>query len=1157
MGTRHLLRRVVIGCLLFVGASEYTPGQTTGRITGEVRDGSGGVVSSAEVQAVNEATREKWEVVTDDAGNYSFVLLPPGVYQIEVAAKGFKTSVSKGVAVRITETSKLDFVLAVGDRIETIVVHDSPALLQADGPQLGRVVDSESVASLPLASRNFTQILTLSPGTATYLPDSTAVGRNTQAISVNGARVTQNYFQINGIDATTMGSQGPILVAVPAPETIQEFKVQTSLYDATYGRSGGANIQLVTKSGGNEVHGDAYEYFRNEALNANNPFLKAGGLARPLLRRNVFGGVLGGPIRKNKAFFFVSYQGARERNAASIINSISSNVLVAPGLTNDRSAATLQTTFKISTIAPASLALLNAKLPNGGFVIPTPQSNGLFSGSSLSTFQEDQFNTNADFRLSNSNSLAVKFFFANTPQFLALPSFRNAGPNVPGYGTDQTINNRVAAIQDIHSFTPTLTNELRFGYASNSNNTIPHEPVTDSEIGVTRPNASELPGLPMIRIAPAAGGVIVGTPTNINPAKPSVTTLADSLSLLRRNHTLRTGLEIRYNEVNFTGQVFTRGQIDFLDFRSFLAGTTQVTTFGNGLGERSQRAWDYNFFVQDDWKVSPRFTANLGLRYELDLPAYETRGRLSTFDPALYVPRQQVDQQGNPVGPPIGGFVQAGNVIPSFNLRDVPKVSKYVVRSIDPNNFAPRIGLAYSPLRSRRMAVRGGYGVYYSRATFAYASMSGQLPPMYTVGVQNGARFDNPFFAIPAPSQFPTFVIGVPLAGPAFDRGLRTPYVHQYNLSVQSEFQKALLFEAGYVGAKGRRLFRQVAINQAQLATPQKPITNAVTGAVITTNTPGNAVLRAPLQGVSINGFSMNESTAESSYDSLQLSLTGRISERTQLLAAYTFAKSIDNASGTGGGAGITGVVNTGAVNDSGLILGNQNDSRANRGVSDFDRTHRFVLSYLWDLPNPQFAARSGFARSAIWNWRSSAILTAMSGLPIDIVDTGAGSLYGLDKGANPLARPSLVAGMSCSNANQNVPSGSFFNATVFARPTVQSGQPIPSSGGMATAGAVGTDIGSVGRNCLRGPRQVNLDFALEKLFPLAESRNFEFRAEFFNLFNHPNFANPISNLNALFASGGGVDPTTGRVLKPGNFGRIISTSNNPRILQFALKFNF
>jgi hypothetical protein len=1152
---RKLSFRFVLACLVTACVCDCASGQTTGRIAGVVRDPSDNVVPRADVRAINEATNEAWSATTDQEGSYFFFLLPPGLYRIEVAAAGFETAVLTGVPVRITETIVADITPVIGTRVNTVFVKGDPVpLLQRDGPQLGAIVDSQAVANLPLASRNFTQILTLSPGTATYLPDSTGVGRNTQAISVNGARVTQNFFQINGIDATTMGTNGVILVGVPAPETIEQFKVQTSLYDASYGRSGGANIDLVTKSGGNEIHGDAYEYFRNEALNANNPFLKAAGLARPLLRRNVFGGVLGGPIRKNRAFFFVSYQGSRERNAASIINSISSNVLVAQGLTDDRSASTLEKRFNVSTIDPSSLALLNAKLPNGQFVIPTPQANGLFSGSSPSSFQEDQFNTNADFRLSNSNSLSVKFFFGNTSQFLVLPSFRGTGPNVPGYGTDQTFNNRVAAIQDIHFFTPALTNELRLGYAFLSNNAIPHEPVTDSAIGISRPNADELPGLPLIRIAPAAGGVVVGTPTSIGLTKASVATLADSLSLLRGNHAIRTGFEIRFNEVNFAQETFTRGQIDFSDFPSFLTGTTQVTTFGNGLNERSQRAWDYNFFVQDDWKVSAHLTLNLGLRYELDLPIYDTRGRISTFDPALYVPRVQ---NGAPIGPPVGGFVQAGNVISSLSLSSVPKVSKYVVRSIDPNNLAPRIGFAYSPVPSGRLIVRGGYGVYYSRATFAYASASAQLPPMFILGVRNGARFDTPFFNVPPQNQFPTFVPPIPLAGPAFDRGLRTPYVYQYNLSLESALRKDLVFQAAYVGASGRKLFRQVAINQARLASPQNPVTNAVTGAVFTSNSPSDAPMRAPLQGVSINGFSLNESSADSSYNSLQLSVTARPSNRAQFLAAYTYAKSIDNASGLGGGAGISGVVNTGAVNDSGPILGNQNDPRANRGPSDFDRTHRLVLSYVWELPKPAFAGASRPGRLAFWSWQSSAILTAMSGLPIDIVDTGAGSFYGLDKGANPLARPSLVAGMTCKNATQGTPAGYFFNPTVFARPLVQAGQPIPSSGGTATASAFGTDIGDAGRNCLRGPRQVDLDFSLAKLFLVSESQNLEFRTDFFNLFNHSNFANPISNLNALVATGGRIDPTTGQVVIGGNFGRIISTSNNPRIIQFALKFTF
>jgi Carboxypeptidase regulatory-like domain/TonB dependent receptor len=1148
---RGLSFRVVIAGLLTVSACKCVFAQTTGRISGVVTDPTGGVVVDANIQAMSHATNLTWQTLTDQAGNYSFNLLPPGLYRIEATATGFSTAVFAGVLVRITEATLVDITLKVGSRTETVLVEDnSPPFLQKDGPQLGAVVDSQGVANLPLASRNFTQILTLSPGTATYLPDSTAVGRNTQAISVNGARVTQNFFQLNGVDATTLGTNGAILVSVPAPETIEEFKVQSSVYDARYGRSGGANIQVVTKSGGNNFHGSLYEFFRNEALDANNPFLEASGQPRPLLRRNAFGGDLGGPIRRDRAFFFVSYQGARERNAASIINSISSNVLVDKDLTDDRSAATLESTYHLASINSVSLALLNAKLPNGQFLIPTPQENGLYSASSLSTFQEDQFNANADVRLSSRNSLSAKFFFANTSQFLALPSFRGTGPNVPGFGTDQTFNNRLIAIQDVHSFSSTVVNEFRIGYALNTNTTTPQEPVTDAEVGISRPNSDELPGLSLIRIAPAAAGVIIGTPTSIVPAKPFVGTLADSLTMLRGAHAVSLGLEIRFNGVNFTAQNFTRGQIDFQNFQNFLMGNTQVSMFGSGLNVRNQRAWDYNFFVQDDWRVSPSLTFNLGLRYELDLPAYDTLGRLTTFDPALYAPRVL---NGNPIGPPLGGFVQAGNVIPSYDLPQVPNVSKYVVRSIDPNNVAPRIGFAYSALPSGRLVVRGGYGIYYARATFAYASASAQLPPMFILGVRNGAPFETPFFNnIPPSNAFPTFVPPIPLAGPAFDRGLLTPYVQQYNLSLETAPNKNIVLQAAYVGANGRRLFRTVAIDQAQLASPQNPVTNTVTGKVFTTNSPADAQLRAPLQGVSIAGFSLTESTADSSYNSLQLSFTARASNRLQLLAAYTYAKSIDNASGLGGGAGITGVVNTGALNDSSLILGDQDNPRANRGVSDFDRTHRFVLSYVWQLPNPSFAGHSHLSRAAIWNWQSSAILTVMSGLPIDIVDTGAGSFYGLANGANPLARPRLIAEATCGDATQNIPAGYFFNPTVFARPVVQTGQGIPSSGGAATASAAGTDIGDVGRNCLRGPNQANLDFSLAKYFPVSEGKNFEFRVEFFNLFNHPNLANPISNLNA-----GSIDATTGQFLSAGNFGRIISTSNNPRIIQFALKFNF
>jgi hypothetical protein len=732
-----------------------------------------------------------------------------------------------------------------------------------------------------------------------------------------------------------------------------------------------------------------------------------------------------------------------------------------------------------------------------------------------------------------------------------LPSFLGGGPNVPGFGNEQQNNNRLFVLQDVHIFSPTLVNDFRFGYNFIRVDAFPQEPVRDSDIGILRANADAFPGLPLIRVAPAAGGFVIGTSPTIDVLATSpATTLADTLSWTKGKHTIRTGAEMRYNENNYTLNFFTRGQIDFLSFNNFLTGNTFVSVFGSGVGDRSLRAIDYNFFAQDEWKVSSKLTLSLGLRYELDLPPYDTRGRIATFDPALYEPRPAVN--GVIIGPPLGGFVQAGNVIDQYDVAEIPNVDKRVVRSVDPNNFAPRIGFAYSPLDSGRLVVRGGYGMFYSRTSFQYVTLNVIVPPTYVFGVRVGAPVADPFFPAPAQNQFPTLVPGVALSGTVFDRGIRTPYLHQYNTNIQYEIFKETLVEVAYVGTRGLNLFRQVAINQAPLASPQNPIVNEVTGAVITTNTAANAALRAPFQGVSVNGFFQNQSTAQSVYHSLQTSLTKRFSYGLQFLASYTWARSIDNASGQGGGAGFGGVVNPGGVGETSIGLGNQLDNRANRGISDFDRTHRLIVSYLWDLPRPSFAKNSTAGKLAFANWQVAGIVTAMSGLPIDIVDTGAGSFYGLSGGGNPLARPNLVG-----DPFSNIPDGYYFNPAAFARPIIQAGQVIPSSNGAATAGAVGTDIGNVGRNILRGPKQTNVDFSIIKRFMVSETKNIELRAEFFNLFNRVNFANPISDFNAVLASGGSIDPVTGQVIDPGAFGRIISTSNNPRLIQLALKFNY
>jgi hypothetical protein len=1156
MGTCHRWGLVLAGWLVSLGAT-ILHAQTTGQIAGIVRDQTGAVIVGAEVTITRQATGDRRTVATDQAGAYTAPLLTPDTYQVSVAAPGFRSVQFAEVRVDVTETTTLDAEMVPASIEESVTVSAAAPLVRTSGPQLGRVIDARAVATLPLATRNVTQLLALSPGAATYLPDNTGVGRNTQTISVNGARITQNNFEIDGIDVNTMGSSGAVTLPVPAPESIDEFKVQTALYDATFGRAGGGNIQIVTKSGTNAFHAVAYDYFRDDALDANNPFLKAAGLERPVLRHNAFGGTIGGPLRKDRTLFFLSYQGTRETNGASILNSISSNVLITQGLTDDRSgpamAALPRAPGGSGMVDPTAAALLQARLPNGQFAIPTPDANGRYSGSAVSQFREDQFNANVDHRFGARNQWSARVFVANTPSTLALPTFRGAGPNVPGFGFDQENNNRSAVLRDVHAFGSSVFNEARVGYATNRNYIVPQEPLRDSDVGIRRANADVFPGLPLIRITPTAGGIVFGTPTNVTPAFPSVSNFADTLSLQRGQQTIRIGTEVRYNRVTSTANNFARGQIDFATFADFLAGQSSQSILGSGIGDRDQRATDYNVFAQDDWRVTPRLTVNLGVRYELDLPPLEANGRIATFDPSLYQPR--VDAAGKPVGPPIGGFVQAGNVIPRYNAPGVPKVDDRVVKSVDPDNVAPRVGFAYAPLDSGGLVVSGGYGLFYSRSTFQYVSSAVTVPPTYVLGrLPFPASLADPFYAVPTPDHFPTFVEGIPLAGNVMDRNILTPYFHQYTFSVQRAWTRNLAFEAAYVGSRGGNLFRQVAINQARLASPQHPVINDVTGEVITTNTPAlsNVSARAPFQGVSINGFTQNQTTGESHYNSLQLSLTRRMAHGLQFLAAYTYARSIDNGSGQGGGAGVTGLVNPGGAGDTGGILGNQLEAGANRGVSDFDRTHRFVLSYVWDVGQSGLADRLAWWRPLLSDWQVAGVITAMSGLPIDIVDAGAGSFYGLN-GPTALARPDFATGSGCAAAMRDVPPGFFFNAAAFARPVVQPGQPLPSSGGTAFASAVGTDIGNVGRNCLRGPGQTNVDLAVARRFRIRQSRILELRAEFFNLFNHVNFANPISDLNAVESTGGHLDGT-GRIVNSGDFGRIIATSNNPRLIQLVLK---
>jgi Carboxypeptidase regulatory-like domain len=1122
--------------------------QTTGRIAGTVRDAQGAVIASAEVAIENPATAEKRSLATDTFGSYSFLQLSPGYYEVNILAHGFTPAVFHTVAVGLGEITTINVALQIAQSNVEVTVNDVPPPVRSDGAELASTIDSRSLETLPLPTRNFLQLLTLAPGVSAPLSNNSAVGRNSPNVSVNGSRVTQNGYQINGIDATDTSLHVFADVAVPAPESVSEVNVQTSLYDASVAGAGGS-VQVVTKNGSNFLHGIAYEYFRNEAFNANDANLNAVSLGRPVMRRNVYGATLGGPLRKNKAFFFLSYQGTRDANGATD-QSLYKSVLIARGLTDDRSAATLMNIFGVPSIDPISLKLLNLTLPNGHFLIPTPQTaDGRVTGTALSTYHEQQFNTNVDYRITSRDLITGKFFFAHSPLFSAISGSNFGTPSsLPGFGTFISVDNRVLSLQEIHTFSPTAVNEARFGYSFLRHDEVPQESVHDSSLGMQRSNAGQYPGLPLIVLGRDEGASSIGTSDITYRGNMPSLSFADIVSLKRGKQNIRFGAEVRHSEWRARAGVFSYGEIDFPTFDDFLIGNTGASQFsdgtfgfahlGTGLTQRDFITADYHLFVQDDWKISPKFTVNLGLRYELDPPPYDSQGRIGGFDPALYKARMEVDGSGLPVGPPAVGITEAGNALPQYSLPGVTRIGKRMIRSIDPNNFGPRIGVAWSPFTSGRLAFRAGYGVFYERPSFIYLGLEYFAPPFFFDTDTSGQPFSNPFGVAPPDSSFPLLQAGSSLTGTSIDRHARTPYTQQFNTSMQYELLRNTTLQLAYAGSRGVKLFRSVAVNQAPIASLNHPITNVVTGQVITNNSTENASLRAPMQGVSTAFFALNETTAQSTYHSLQATLNRQFSRGLQFSAAYTFSKSIDNGSNPGGGANSDGSLDLGGGIDTANVWGNQLDPHANRGLSDFDRTHYFVFNSVWSVPDPAFARGSTAGRLLFSNWQLSGIVTAMSGLPIDIFDPGGGFLYGLFVGA----RPSWALGANRKTA-KNVPLGYYFNPAAFAQAIVQPGQPIPSAHDPTAIVdpnvEAATDIGSVGRNVLRGPGQSNLDFSAGKRFPLTESKTLEFHADFFNLFNHASRDNPVSDISAA------------------DFGRVLSFSSSPRIVQFALKVTF
>ncbi|MFZ2000936.1 MAG: TonB-dependent receptor [Candidatus Sulfotelmatobacter sp.] len=1127
---------------------------TTGQIVGVVSDPSGAVVASANVVLTSDAGVRR-QTETDGNGRYTFPLLDPGAYGLEVTLSGFASVKLEGVSVKITESSVVDVALKVASAPTTVSVTGESPLVQTESSARGTVIDETQVRDLPLPTRNFQQLLALTTGTSGSIQNSSDLGRGDAAVYVNGQRALSNSVVINGVDANSIGTGSMPNLSVPSIDSLQEFIVQTSMYDASQGRNAGGIVAAITKSGTNRLHGDVYEFLRNTDLDANNFFLNGeNGVVtpRPTYQRNQFGGTLGGPVVKDRAWFFISYQGTRETNGTSLTNSLAT-VFLPAFLGSQRDPASLAA-FSMcyapdlfGYVDPVAAAALTAKLPNGQYMIPaipgvttaagcTPGEGAttkpvLETIPSNSTYKEDQFNTNFDVKLNNSNRFFAKYFFAANRTNQALYDQFGDGNalQAPGWPTEEDVDQRLLSVGVTSVISSHLLNEVRFGWSTIYGPGKPSQPISSSQLGISSPLSSLFPGMPTILFANLF--TLGPSPLATNYAATNTYSASDMMTWTKGRHTFKFGGEYKRQALDAPYfDVFPNGEMVFFGaaplptpsvFGDFLAGFNFVSVIGSGTNSLHNRANDFSSFFQDDWKVNSRLTLNLGLRYDYFGPTTETDGHFVGFDPskATTTPLPAVPGCLATCGVAVtGGFVQAGN----GNLPGYPKVSDGLV---NPNykNFGPRIGFAYQATDNGKVVVRGGYGIFFDRPNMRLFNSQLFNMPYEMLATALETPSESPFVQVPLPSAFPLTPSGnpsyFPFGGypavlPYTPYGSTTltptvvpatglypdlqdwsiPYVQTFNLGVQTSFANNWMLDLGYVGSEGRKFPRLFSFNQA--ATPAfggyYPA-GSLGGPLF----PGFGNLPAP--GL---GSLLMESNSNSNYNSLQATLNKRFSHGLQMLLSYTWSHSIDDYSGSD-------------VSDITVTPGDLVNQQRNYGNSDFDRRQRFVASYLYNLPDV-YRGGSAFGKKLLDSWSLSGIVTLQSGLPFSIY--GEDTLFAATTG--DLA-PGRTVASAIKGGNVADRLNEYFDTSAFVSPS-----------------ALG-DFGQLGRNIIRGPKQINTDLSIMKLIPVTESQRLEFRAEFFNLFNNVNFANPV-NIQSSY-----------------NFGQIATTTTGPRVVQFALKYAF
>ena len=1198
----HRSLKSLLGVFLFAlfllssSRALHAQGGATGAISGQVVDSSGSSIADAEVQIINAATEALVrKVPTTAEGSFVATLLPPGTYWVVVNKSGFSEAKADGIEVRVTETTRVTIALKPGSVSEKVEITAEVTSVETSNATTGQSLGTQTIRELPLATQNYQQLLTLSAGAQSELNAAAQLGRGAVKLFVNGQREDNNNYLIEGISATDYNVAQATYVPLPNPDVIQEFKVQTSLYDASQGRNGGGNVNAILKSGTRQYHGDAYEFFRNDVLNANDFFLNREGQARPVIKQNIFGASLGGPVVKERlGYFFVNYQGTRQRSGLSPGTFISTTI---PSLPADRSDAAISQAFFGNTttaIDPVVSKLLNFKSnqfggASNGFLIPSSDpATGAFAISTPGKYTDDQFTSNWDREFhSGQDKISARFFYSNSETFLPfgggdLPeslgstlasSVSSTALNFP---FDTPVHARFLNLTETHLFSPTLVNEFRFGFVHINDVLANVPPVTTSDLGIDRPTNSVTNSI--YKFVFASSGFEIGpAPFGNQSQEQNNSNLVDTVSWVKGSHVFRFGgeftnvsLDKNFPQV-FNGELFfTNTPNGNTDFQNFLLGSPQFSFGGGGLSNHEYRSKNYAVFAQDDWKIRRNLTLNLGLRTEVFGAFHDELCHIGNLDPALanagqfpFIYPSCVNKLN------LAGLTGSGNGTTFNNAYST--------------GLGPRIGLAYDLFGHHNTTIRAGYGIYYVREDVGTADQLSFQTPFLPVAFGGGSPgcLGSYFSATPLPgcpnpnpnalpqagTLDPTFVpclnvfqgfpggdttqaanygtaSGAACPGPlqtlgifglAVPRHFVVPNTQQWNLTIQRALGRQWVLEVGYIGTKGTHLRETRDALQSQNATASNPV--VVDGNQITANTFDNAIARSRAQGINgYNGFQLFANDAYSHYNSLQTTLSRRWGAG-YFQAAYTFSRSTD-ATSTGNTA-----FNS-AFNDESTLA-------ASRGLSDFDRTHRLAVSYRYDLPF--FKGETGFKGALLSNWAISGITIIQSGSPFSVLDSGAGSAF-LGLGSAPgvesaslAAGSSISSGLSSGDIHSRI--NGYLNPAAFSTaPLLYPSQCDPNQADptiFPNSNFCTTGFGNLGRNTYRGPGQQNWDFSLIKNFRLTERQALRFTTDFFNIWNHANFSNPAST---------DVESIS---LSNSPFGKITSTVGTPRLIQFSLRYAF